>query len=225
MYRAARDRSRMHMEQVISDSLELSAYLGRRFNQRKITLVGHSWGAEGERISYDWTLAQARAAGDLGVVRKLKEIGPPPYGGDWRRKFMTQRRPLGRYGGECYRSRRGAFGVVIKNRVLSPEYTLVDRINYFRGIFDSVGLLLPELLTVDLFDQVPRVDVPLWFMLGRHDYAVPSVLAHRYFDRVTAPAKTLVWFENSSHLPNTKERELFNKTLVDRLRPVALRDS
>jgi pimeloyl-ACP methyl ester carboxylesterase len=245
-YGAASDRSRMHMDQFVSDIVELTEYLERRFNKKQITLVGHSWGsaigllavskrpdlfngyvgigqvsdmAESERISYDWTLEQAQAANDRASIARLKEIGPPPYTGAWRPKFMTQRKILGAYGGEYYGSARGAFGVVIKSLVFSTEYTLVDRINFFRGIFDSVDLLFPELLEVNLFDQVPQLDVPVWFMLGRHDYEVPSVLSERYFDALRCPAKALFWFEDSSHLPNTEERELFNRTLVECVLP------
>jgi len=95
----------------------------------------------------------------------------------------------------------------------------MDRINVFRGIFDSVELLMPQLLKVNLFEQVKEVKVPVWFMLGRHDYEVPSVLSAQYFDSLNAPQKTLYWFENSSHLPNTEERDLFNKILVEKILP------
>ena len=79
--------------------------------------------AEGERISYEWTLQQAKAANDLKAVKQLTEIGSPPYTGAWRKKFLTQRRILGSYGGEYYGSKIGAFGVVIKNLIFSTEYT------------------------------------------------------------------------------------------------------
>ncbi len=245
-YQAIRDKSRMTIDQFVSDLNELAEYLAKRFDKTKIILVGHSWGsaigilavskrpelyrayigigqvsnmAEGERISYEWTLQQATAAGDTKRVNQLREIGSPPYTGAWRKKFMTQRRILGRYGGEYYGSKVGAFGVVIRNLVFSTEYTLVDRINYFRGIFESVELLFPELLKVNLFVQVPELKVPVWFMLGRHDYEMPSVLSAQYFNILKAPAKTLCWFENSAHLPNTEERELFNQVLVEKILP------
>ena len=183
-YDAASDRSRMHMDQFVSDLIELTRYLEQRFDKKKITLVGHSWGsaigllaasnrpdlfnasvgigqvsimAESERISSDWTLRQAEAANDRDSMAKLKEIGPPSYTGEWRSKSMTQRRILGAYGGEYHGSNGGAFGVVIKNLVFSTEHTLIDRINFFRGSFDSVDLLLPELLDVNFFAQVPQL--------------------------------------------------------------------
>jgi pimeloyl-ACP methyl ester carboxylesterase len=245
-YAANRDKGRMHLEQFVEDIIELTQYLEARFNKKKITLAGHSWGsvigalaaakrpdlfsgyigigqmsnaAESEKLSYDWTLEQAKAAHDAGSIEKLTAIGPPPYSGNWRAKFMAERRILGMYGGEYYGSKTGAFGIVLKNLVFASEYTFIDRINFFRGIFSSLKLLFPEMLKVDLFSRVPRLDMPVWFMLGRHDYEVPSVLAERYFNALKAPAKTLFWFENSAHMPNSEEKELFNRIMIETILP------
>ncbi len=243
-YRAIKDRSRMRIDQFVSDIIELTEYLEKRFGKKKITLAGHSWGsaictlaaakrpdlfnayigigqisnaAEGERLSYKWTLQQARLANDTASVKKLESFGMPPYSGDWRAKFMYQRRVLGKYGGEFFSGKAGALGVVIKSILFSSEYTFFDRINFFRGIMDSVKILFPQLQTVNLFEQVPSLDIPVWFMLGRHDYEVPSVLSEQYFNILQSPSKKLFWFENSSHMPNTEERELFNKILIEQI--------
>ncbi len=245
-YSAIFDESRMHIDQFVSDINELSEYLTKRFNKNKIILAGHSWGSvismlavskrpelysayigisqmsnmmESEKISYEWTLQQAKLSNDMDAIKKLVDMGIPPYQGAWRKKFMLQRRILGKYGGEYCGSKIGAFGSVIKNLVLSTEYTFVDRINFFRGIFDSVELLFPELMKINLFEQVKELKVPVWFMLGRHDFEVPSILSAQYFDYLKAPDKKLYWFENSSHLPNTEESELFNQILVDKILP------
>lgn len=246
---AGRDAARMNIGQFVDDIIELSAYLAARFGQEKICLVGHSWGtavgmlavarrpelfsayvaigqvssmAEGELLSYDWTMEQASKASDRSSVRKLAAIGPPPYTGtNWRSKYVTERRILGRFGGEYHGSRIGAFGVVLRTLVFSTEYTMLDRINFFRGILRSVDLLYPELASTDLFVQVPEVKVPAYFCLGRHDHEVPSVLSARYFDALKAPRKQLVWFENSAHMPNTEEKDKFNRFLVQEILPVA----
>ncbi len=245
-FSAIHDKSKMNINQFVSDINELSEYLAKRFNKNKIILAGHSWGSvigilavsqkpelysayigigqmsnvmESEKISYEWTLQQAELANDVKSVKKLIDMGSPPYQGEWSKKFIAQRHILGKYGGEYYGSKIGAFGHVIMNLVLSTEYTFLDRINFFRGIFDSLELLFPELLNVNLFEQVPELKVPVWFMLGRHDYEVPSLLSAKYFDFLKAPDKTLYWFENSSHLPNTEERDLFNQILVEKILP------
>jgi pimeloyl-ACP methyl ester carboxylesterase len=246
-FAAGRDDAGMTMGQFVDDIVALSSYLAKRFDQRRIVLVGHSWGsaigllaaakrpdlfaayigigqvssmAEGDRISYAWTLEQAEKAADRSAIRTLAAIGPPPYtGADWRSKFMTARRMLGKYGGEYYGSTSGAFGVVLEHLVFSREYTMLDRINFFRGVFQSVRAVYPELSRTDLFVQVPAVKIPVYFCLGRHDYEVPSTLSARYFAALAAPRKQLVWFERSAHLPYAEENERFSEFMIHTVLP------
>lgn len=245
-YNAIKDTGKMNIDQFIQDTLELTQYLMKKFNKKKIVLAGHSWGSmigartvskypefyhcyigigqianmeEGEKASYLWTLDQARKNNDTKVVRILEEIGLPPYTGDWQSKTITERRYLGKFGGEFHSSSIGAFGVVIKNLIFSSEYNLLDRLNFFRGIFGSMKLLWPELMKVDLFKSVPEFRVPVFFMEGRFDHEVPSEIAERYFNHIKAPSKELIWFENSAHMPNTEERDLFNKIIVGKVLP------
>jgi len=254
-FAAGHDPAGMNIDQFVDDVIDLASYLAKRFHKDKILLVGHSWGtvigtlaasrrpdlfsayvgigqlsrvAESELISYEWTLDRARKAGDKSSVEKLTAIGPPPYTGrNWRSKFLTERRILGKFGGEYYGSKVGAFGVVLRALVFSREYTVADRINFFRGIFHSLEALFQELYLgdVDLFAQVPRVDVPVYFCLGRHDYEVPSVLSAKYFEAMEAPRKQLVWFEHSSHMPNTEEKDKFNAFMIDTVLPALPRQA
>lgn len=247
-FAAGRDRAQMTRATFVDDVVALSSHFAERFRQRRIVLVGHSWGsvigmlavakrpdlfsayvgigqmsrmAESERLSWEWTLAQAEQAHDRAAVATLRRIGPPPYTGDWRAKFMTERWLLGKFGGEYYGSRNGAFGVVFETLVFSREYTVLDRVNFFRGIFASLDALFAELYRTDLFAEAPEIGVPVWLCLGRHDYEVPASLSARYFEALQAPSKRLVWFEHSAHLPNTEERDAFNRLMVETILPVA----
>jgi pimeloyl-ACP methyl ester carboxylesterase len=239
-YAAIRDESAMNFAQFVADTHDVTRQLLQAFRQDRLVLVGHSWGsavgavaaseapelyscyvgigqvanmAEGETLSYQWTLGQARARGNNRAVRSLEAIGPPPYNGDWQKSTLRERRYLAQFHGELYHSGMGAMGLVLSNLVLSREYGLRDRFNYFRGLYGSMRLLWPELLTVNLFDTAPNLEVPVAFMEGRHDWEVPSVLSARYFEMLSAPAKHLYWFEHSGHLPNVEERHLFNKRM------------
>ncbi|MGZ6130858.1 MAG: alpha/beta fold hydrolase [Myxococcaceae bacterium] len=247
-YRAIREVGRMNVEQFVQDTRELTTHLLTRFGQQRLVLVGHSWGSvigalaasrhpdlyacyvglgqiaamkDGELASWRWTLDRAREARDRRAVRALEGMGPPPYSGDWQARTLTQRSLLARFGGEVHGSRTGAMAPVLGGLLFSREYGLVDRLNYFRGIFGSMRLLWPELMTVDLFRSAPRFEIPVLFMLGRHDQECPAELARRYFDVLQAPSKELVWFERSAHLPNTEERDAFNRALVDKVLPLA----
>jgi pimeloyl-ACP methyl ester carboxylesterase len=247
-FAAIRDIDRMNIEQFVEDTRELTSRLLERFDKQRLVLVGHSWGSavgaltvsrypelysayvgigqvvnivDGERASYLWTLDQARRRGDRRAVAALEAMGLPPYEGDWQKKTVSQRRYLARYGGELYGSRNGAMGLVVGGLLLSREYTLVDRVNYFRGILGSMRLLWPDLLEVDLLTSVLRLDVPVFLVEGRHDHEAPAELAERYFSVLEAPSKELVWFERSAHLPNVEERARFDRLMVEQVLPIA----
>lgn len=245
-YKAINPHSSMTINQFILDTGELTQLLCDRFNQKKIFLVGHSWGSvigifsiqkypdlyhayigigqianmqENEQTSYEWTFAQATKAKDNRAVKTLAEIEPPPYTGDWQKKLMTQRRLLGKYGGELYGSSKGAFPLIFSSLICATEYTLIDKVNFFKGIFQSNHLLWEELLTINLKEQASSFKVPIYFVLGRHDYEAPSVIAEQYFKTIKAPKKELIWFENSAHLADIEEQQKFNDLLINHILP------
>ena len=176
--------------------------------------------AEAEAASYQWTLEQAREHDDRRAIDTLVKIGPPPYAGNWRKGLLTQRRLLAKFGGEIHGSRTGAFGLVLRTLLFSREYTLTDRVNFFRGIFGSLDLLGPQLLEVDLFTGAPEFAIPVFLMEGRHDHEGPAEVAERYFHSIEAPSKELIWFEQSAHMPNCEERDLFNRVLLEKVLPL-----
>ena len=246
-YAAIHDVAKMTIDQFVEDARELTQYLLKRFDKRRLVLVGHSWGSvigvltvsrypelfscyvgigqvvdtqEGESVSYEWTLDQARRTGNRKAIGALVRIGPPPYEGDWQKKVLTERRYVARFGGEIHRSRNGAFGLVLRSVLFSREYTLRDRINFFRGILGSMRLLWPQLLEVDLSASTPELSVPVFFVEGRHDREAPSQIAERYLCSLRAPAKELLWFEESAHMPNSEERDRFNGMMVEKVLPI-----
>jgi pimeloyl-ACP methyl ester carboxylesterase len=249
-YRAIRDASAMNIEQFVEDTQELTLHLLHKFDAERLVLVGHSWGsaigalavakspelyscyvgigqiadmAEGEALSYQWVLSEARRRNDRRALRSLERIGPPPYSGDWLKKTVTERSYVAKFGGEVRASRHGALGMVLGSVLWSSEYTLRDRVNFLRGVRGSMRALWPQLLDVNLFEQVPALEVPVFLMEGRHDWEVPSILAARYYEALGAPSKQLIWFENSAHLPNAEERERFNQIMREDVRDVAVR--
>ena len=102
-YAAIRDAGAMNIDQFVEDTCELSQRLLQKFGQERLVLVGHSWGsaigalavarspelyscyvgigqianmAEGEALSYAWTLDQARRRHDRRAVRSLETDRP-----------------------------------------------------------------------------------------------------------------------------------------------------
>ena len=67
---------------------------------------------------------------------------------------------------------------------------------------------------MDLARTLPRLDVPVVMVQGRHDQVVPGSAAQRYVGSLQAPSKRLVWFDNSAHTPHLEEPGKFRDLLI-----------
>ena len=88
----------------------------------------------------------------------------------------------------------------------SPVYTPLDFIKAALGTARSYSPLLDDIYAADLFHEVPRIEVPVWFLMSRHDTVVSDAVLARYFRALEAPrGKKLIWFEHSAHAPHLEE--------------------
>jgi pimeloyl-ACP methyl ester carboxylesterase len=79
---------------------------------------------------------------------------------------------------------------------------------------------LDELISrLNLLTLVLALRMPVFFFLGRRDRWVPPETSVAYFDALTAPSKTLVWFEESGHKPFVDEPAKFNAAMLELVRP------
>ena len=207
----------------------------REQGQPKVVLLGHSWGSalgllyaktHPDKVSafisvgqvsneiarqwsqYHFVEAEARRQGDAVALNKLKAIGPPPYSA--KREIATQRLVEG-FGG-YYRVMPDMRKVIVRG-ILGGHVRPWELDHIFKGNAVSLDAMNDEILKLDLPTQVPEVSVPVAFLLGRFDRQVDSRLAADYFQRLKAPKKILVWFENSAHNAPFEEPELFNTTV------------
>jgi pimeloyl-ACP methyl ester carboxylesterase len=118
---------------------------------------------------------------------------------------------LSRYGGKM---RRRAGGEIYKAVFSAPEYSLLDKINFFRGCLFSVKHMYQELLRTDLRLLVPKVEIPVCFFLGKYDVSAPSELAEQYMEQLRAPQKKIVWFAESAHVPQFEEPEQYLRAMI-----------
>ena len=96
----------------------------------------------------------------------------------------------------------------------SPDYSAGDVIRTIRGITATQAALLPELAAMDLARTLPRLEVPVVMVQGRHDQVAPGAAAQRYASSLQAPGKRLVWFDNSAHTPHLEEPGKFRDLLI-----------
>src|SRR5690606_15713161 len=91
----------------------------------------------------------------------------------------------------------------------SPEYGLLDIVNWVRGPLDTLGVVYPHLWDIDFREQAQQLEVPVYFLTGRHDVNAPPALIEEYYELLDAPYKELVWFEHSGHSPWVSESDKF----------------
>lgn len=235
----------MTIAQFVADLHQLVGVLKRRFGHEKVVLAGHSWGtsigvaysqahpenlsayvgigqiangAEGERRTYAFTLAEARRRGNAEALADLKKIGPPPYP---MKDLIIQRSWLDEFGG-AWHEPRSLFQLMLTSYKAS-EMTWYDGVNFQTGQDFSGDALKAEIDQVDWIGKARRFAVPVFIVAGRYDRNTDSNLAHEYFDKIEAPAKQFKWFEKSAHSPPFEEPQAFNDFLINDVLPVASR--
>ena len=221
----------MHKERMVEDAEELVGYLRATYDKKKIFALGHSWGTilglslaerrpdwlyayigvgqiinmrEGEAIGYDWVLSAARKAGDAQTIEELSAIAPypEPNGSLPIDKIGVERKWSVRYGGLTHG--RQSYDVWENAEKLSPDYSEVDFKAIDTGSAFSIPRLLPEMAATD-FTKLRRLACPLLIFAGRYDYTTPTAPVLRWYDRLSAPSKRFVWFENSAHMMYAEE--------------------
>ena len=66
----------------------------------------------------------------------------------------------------------------------------------------------------DLRTDYSKINVPIYFFLGRHDINAPISLVENYLNVLEAPHKEIIWFENSGHSPWINESDRFVRELI-----------
>jgi proline iminopeptidase len=234
----------MNVGQLVADTIELTEHLTQRFGRRKLILVGHSWGsvlglmavqrrpdlfsafvstglianfAEGQQVAYRFLLAESRRRGNTKAFTELESLGSPPYAGtEGIAKWRRCARWLGEFGALWHSSEKfDRVGWMLA----SVEYSWPEKLRFNRAAERSFDLLYADLLSVNLSETVPRVEVPVFFAEGRYDRLAPVEVAERYFTSLIASSKELVWFENSAHFPQWEERARFHEFLLKTVLP------
>ena len=176
------------------------------------------WG-ESERYAYAFACGEAARRGDRRARRQLEAIGAPPH--DTAQKFLTRVRWVTAYGG-IHRSRgfHGLLWDTVSRVLISPHYSLRERVEALRAIEKTQELLLAPKNHFDLRVRGPRLEVPITFFQGRNDVGTNPAVVARYAADLDAPRKSLVWFENSAHMPYYEEPVLFREALLRALEVV-----
>lgn len=234
----------MTIDRYRDDAIELIELLRRKYGQKKVFIVGHSWGSvvgmevakkrpdllyayigmgqfidavEGERASYDWTLKQARNDGNTQAVKELQALQPYPGAFDSDR-IDGERKWVVHYKGLFAGRSDPSYYFALPD--LSPEYSPADVKAWSDGAQFSIKIVAP-LMAKASFSTLDQIDCPVLLFEGRHDETIPSSVAWSWFQRLQAPSKQFVWFEHSGHMMMVEEPGHMLGALIQRALPLA----
>jgi pimeloyl-ACP methyl ester carboxylesterase len=239
--------STLTVERYVDDAVEVMALLREKYAKRKIVVLGHSWGSvlgleaamrapewvsayvgigqfldlvENERVGYDSAVALARADRNKTALKELASIAPYPGGSAPAIEALRiQRKWTIHYGGlQAYRHDAHPWFAAAD---LSPDYDAADLAAFNAGTEKSLGSILKQIYDERL-DLVRKVEFPVILLLGRHDLTTPPEASARWLDRLDAPVKRAIWFEDSAHLLPMEEPGKTLVTLVQTVLPLAL---
>ena len=211
------------LDQMVADTIEVTHYLGDRFGEDRIFLVGNSWGSTlgvlavqqhpelfhaligtGQMVSqretdvmfWEDTLAWAERTGRTDLAETLRRNGPPPYADVRHYEYATSHE----HDWNPYPEFDPANEMPAI--LFVPEYTWMERINGFRGFLDSAAVLYPQLQDIDFRVDAPGLDVPFYMVVGEHEARGRAVLADEWFDLIEAPHKERIVFDGAGHRPH-----------------------
>jgi proline iminopeptidase len=231
----------MTVEQLIADTFELIHALAQRFGVAQLYIAGFSFGGTiaalvaahhpehvravvcvdldvqsdvADRVAYDFALEQATRLGNKRAIRELQQIGPPPHLES--RSFGTRAKWVTQFGGvNRHATYTGLVLKLLRQLVVSRDYSLSEMIGTLRGMRFVQDHLLPDAANLNLFRMLPRLDVPVFLLQGQHDCVAPSSIAEQFYQALQAPrGKQLIWFEDSAHMPQYEEPGKFREILL-----------
>jgi proline iminopeptidase len=243
-YHSAIPSECMTVNQLLRDLDEVVEFVRRRFGKDKVVLLAHSWGtvlgtiyayrhpekvaayvgvaqmvheSRGNQLSCQFALSEAVKRNNREAIAELRSICPMLASVD---EELALDKWVERFGGVF----DGDLSTekLIWAALSTNEVNLVDLIKFGQGNRFSLESLWSEYASIDL-TRYRSFDVPIFFILGRNDWHLPSVLAEAYFEHIEAPCTRLVWFEQAAHNPPFEQSDKFNRLIIKEVLPVVAR--
>lgn len=220
------------LENLLADLRETIQYVKDKYQTEKIFLLGHSWGTvlgtqyvlqypddvlayigmgqvvsmmKGEERSYNYLGELIQAKGNSKDLSTYQAFAGYPYNltkANFMKTAQRFRKLQGKYG------LTGDNAKAMKTGFKSPNFKLSDIYLTIRCPMLNTKLL--ELLLDYSVEDVTHYDLPIFYLCGRKDWQVPSVLVEEYFEKIEAPQKQLYWIEDAGHMPDLENPVAYN---------------
>ena len=247
----ASPRTTITTQQCILDTFSVTHYLQERFGQDRIYLMAHSGGSfiglqavsqrpqlyaayigmaqmvdqlRSETLAYEFMVAEYTKHHDARMVERLTAAPVSEAHGTPRGYLAIRDKAMHRLGvGTTHDMRSVVTGDFLPS-LASPQYSAAEKVGLWRGkLASGASALWDDMLSTDLAEKVPSLDVPTYFLHGVFDRTCSYDLARDYFVRMQAPVKGFYTFEHSAHSPIFEEPAKAGRIIRDDVLHAAVR--
>lgn len=203
------------------DTYELIRFLLEKFGEKKLYLVGHSWGTalgfqmakqypelihgfiaigamtsqlESEQIALDLLKKKVREKKNTMATGELEIVHIPFENGE-----------------QLFYHRKWLLDFMGSKKELSKAYVESWAATWL-SVFNAAS-------HVKMMEFAPVLNCPVYFFAGRKDYQTNSWLTEKYYEKLIAPKKDFFWFEQSAHSIPSSEPALVQKIIIEVILP------
>jgi len=232
------DPKTINFSQLTDDVLSCTKYLLGKYKKEKAIIIGYSQGATlalmaaskdktlfdrlflvgldidlptANRYAVEFAMSKATERNKGSFMKQAIDLHKIPVNNA--KQFQKRAKLLTNLGGiKRGTSYNQLLIATISSMILSKAYRLGDIPRMIRGMEFCQDALLPEFNTLNLFQRIDSVSVPVHFVHGKLDAISPYQTAIKYYQYLQAK-KTFSSFDHSAHMPHYDEPEKFGKLL------------
>ena len=235
----------MTTAQYMKDAAAVTDYLRKRFSCEKIYIMGHSFGTyialktvqafpekykayiamsqivnsrKSELLAFNYMKNQYEKAGNSKMVKQFEKYDMHNSENDYASycKSGLRDKAMHELGIGTTRNMRSVITGIFFPSLKCKAFTQKERINLWKGKFASANY--PVNKDAHAFDaerSVSEIEIPIYFIIGEHDFTCCASLQKEYFSLIKTPQKRMYLFENSAHSPLYEEHDKARHALLE----------
>lgn len=213
------DVDSLTLELMYSDTKEVVDYLLKKFEKKKLYLVGFSWGGflglhfadEHPELLHAYVSVSSIIHGngsDSLTLELIREKAKKSNNAEALEEISNIKVPVSSWEQLYFLRKWTTFfsGDKASNK------------QYPKTLFEEWSLkwmpIFLEASNVNYSETVPKIQCPVYFFLSKRDLVANYTVTQQYFNKLMANHKQVVWFDQSTHEIPSQEPEKFAQELI-----------